>query len=82
MTVSSKTNSKYGHESNDVPIAVVGYACRFPDDATSPLGFLKLLAAGRSAWSEVPKNRFNVDSFWHPDTNRIGTTVARGMKDR
>jgi len=61
-----------------IPIAVVGYGCRFPGDATSPEAFFNMLAEGRSAWSEVPKNRFNIDSYWHPNPERIGTTTARG----
>ena len=61
-----------------VPIAIVGYACRFPGDATSPTAFYEMLAKGRSAWSEVPANRYNVDAYWHPSADRIGTTTARG----
>ena len=67
-----------GHGGATKPVAVVGMACRFPDDATSPSAFYDLLANGRSAWSEVPKNRFNIDSYYHPSNNRIGTTNARG----
>ncbi|KAI8627782.1 putative polyketide synthase [Xylariaceae sp. FL1651] len=53
-------------------------ACRLPDDATSPAAFLDMLVKGRSAWSEVPKNRYNIDAYWHPSKQRIGTTTARG----
>ena len=67
-----------GGEDRMKPIAVVGMACRFPDDATSPSAFYDMLANGRSAWSEVPKNRFNIDAYYHPSNNRIGSTNARG----
>ena len=67
-----------GVEDATKPVAVVGMACRFPDDATSPSAFYDLLANGRSAWSEVPQNRFNIDSYYHPSNNRIGTTNTRG----
>lgn len=60
------------------PVAIVGMACRFPGDATSPQAFYDMLANGRSAWGEVPKNRYNIDSYWHPNKERIGTTSARG----
>jgi len=60
------------------PIAVVGMACRFPDDATCPSAFYDMLANSRSAWSEVPKNRFNVDSYYHPSNTRIGSTNTKG----
>lgn len=60
------------------PVAVVGMACRFPDDATSPDAFYEMLANGRAAWSEVPENRFKIDSYYHPNGGRVGTTQARG----
>ena len=60
------------------PIAIVGMACRFPDDAISPAAFYEMLAKGRSAWSEVPKNRYNIDAYHHLSSGRIGTTTARG----
>ena len=60
------------------PVAVVGLACRYPEDATSPPALFEMLFKGRSAWSEVPSNRFNIDSYWHPNKDRIGTTTARG----
>ncbi|KAI0415269.1 putative polyketide synthase [Xylaria grammica] len=61
-----------------MPVAVVGMACRFPGDATSPTAFFEMLVKGRSAWSEVPKDRYNIDAYWHPSKERIGTTTARG----
>ncbi|KAI0451648.1 putative polyketide synthase [Xylaria acuta] len=61
-----------------MPVAVVGVACRFPGDAISPGAFLDMLIKGHSAWSEVPGNRYNIDAYWHPSKERIGTTTARG----
>lgn len=60
------------------PVAVVGMACRYPDEATSPSAFYDMLVNARSAWGEVPKNRYDIDSFYHPNRERIGTTTARG----
>ncbi|KAJ8131128.1 hypothetical protein O1611_g2501 [Lasiodiplodia mahajangana] len=65
-------------EDKMVPVAVVGMACRFPGDATSPAAFYDMLIRGRSAWSEVPKSRYNIDAYWHPSKDRVGTTTARG----
>ena len=70
--------SRHGETDKMKPVAVVGLACRYPGDATSPSAFYDLLIDGRSAWSEVPKNRYNIDSYWHPNKDRIGTTTARG----
>lgn len=57
----------------DVPIAIVGMGCRFPGEATSPEKLWQLCASARSAWSEVPPDRWNRDAFYHPDGGRIGT---------
>lgn len=45
------------------PIAVIGLALRFPQDATSPEAFWQMLMQGRSAMTDVPKERFNIDAF-------------------
>ncbi|TGJ82080.1 hypothetical protein E0Z10_g6692 [Xylaria hypoxylon] len=65
-------------EDKIMPVAVVGMACRFPGDATSPAAFFEMLVKGRSAWSEVPKDRYNIDAYWHPSKDRVGTATARG----
>ncbi|KAI0897641.1 ketoacyl-synt-domain-containing protein [Annulohypoxylon nitens] len=55
------------------PIAVVGLGCRFPGNATSPTALWEMLREGRSAWSEIPKERMNIASYFHPSGNRQGT---------
>lgn len=52
--------------------------CRYPGDATSPSKLWDLLDAGRSALSTVPSNRFNVDAWYHPDSQRPGGVSAKG----
>jgi len=52
------------------PIAVIGLALRFPQDATSPQAFWDMLLEGRSAMTEVPKDRWNIDAFYHPNPDR------------
>ncbi|KAL4794077.1 hypothetical protein BDV19DRAFT_390587 [Aspergillus venezuelensis] len=58
-------------------IAVIGLACRFPGEASSPQQFWDLLSKGRSAYSSVSK-RWNVDAFHHSKRGRLGTSVASG----
>lgn len=66
-----------------MPIAIVGMACRMPGEATSPDKLWKLISEQRTAWSEMPKDRMNIDSFYHPDGERSGnvnyptSTVSR-----
>ena len=52
------------------PIAVIGLDLKFPQDAVSAETFWRLLIEGRSAMTEVPKDRFNLDAFYHPDATR------------
>ncbi|KAK3948740.1 hypothetical protein QBC32DRAFT_380299 [Pseudoneurospora amorphoporcata] len=56
------------------PIAIVGSGCRFTGEATSPAKLWELLKDPKDLTREVPKNRFNVDGFYHPDGEYHGTT--------
>lgn len=53
-----------------MPIAVIGMSCRLPGDASNPHKLWDLCSEGRSAWSVVPAEKFNVDAFYHPDPER------------
>ncbi|KAJ5595529.1 uncharacterized protein N7459_001737 [Penicillium hispanicum] len=61
----------------DDDIAVIGIGLKFPGDATSPESFSDLLLKGRSALRETPNDRYNVDSFYHPDQDRLGAVNVR-----
>ena len=54
------------------PIAIVGIACRFPGDATSPSKLWDLCAAGQDGWSAIPQDRFDVKSLYDADKEKIG----------
>ncbi|KAJ6189933.1 hypothetical protein N7519_004841 [Penicillium mononematosum] len=58
---------------NVTPIAVVGMSFRGPGDATDTEGLLRMVAEGRESRSEIPKQKWNHDSFYHPDPSRYGT---------
>lgn len=59
------------------PIAIVGSACRFPGDATSPAKLWKLLKEPRDVLTEIPESRFNSKAFYQPDGSHHGTTNVR-----
>ncbi|KAK3991082.1 putative polyketide synthase [Cladorrhinum sp. PSN332] len=61
-----------------IPIAIIGMSCRFAGDVDSPEKLWKLLAEGRSAWSEIPKDRFNIDGFHHPNFEKLNSTNVVG----
>ncbi|KAI1760379.1 hypothetical protein GGR53DRAFT_509864 [Hypoxylon sp. FL1150] len=61
------------------PIAVIGMGCRFPGGADSPERLFLMAAEGRHGWTEVPSDRFNWSSFYHPNTESVsGTTNQKG----
>ena len=60
------------------PIAVIGYSCRFPQDAYNPQKFWELLSNARCTSTPVPKDRFNVESFYHPDPARVNSYNIKG----
>nr|ALQ32758.1 putative polyketide synthase [Fusarium aywerte] len=59
-------------------IAVVGIGLRFPGDASSPEELWKVLERGESQWSEFPKDRLNIDGYYHPGGDRQGSISFRG----
>ena len=61
-----------------MPIAVVGISGRYPGDAADPEKLWELISNARSAMTEVPADRFNIDAFWHPHNERSGTINCRG----
>lgn len=54
-------------------IAIIGLSGRFPGDGTTPRHLWDLLKEGKSALGEVPKSRYNVNGFYHPDGGKAGT---------
>lgn len=59
------------------PIAIVGSACRFPGDASTPEKLWDLLRKPRDVLQEIPADRFNVDKFYHPNAAHHGTSNVR-----
>ncbi|OAA50075.1 Beta-ketoacyl synthase [Beauveria brongniartii RCEF 3172] len=54
------------------PIAIVGSACRFPGDATSPSKLWDLLKSPRDLSQDI--ERFNVKGFYHENGHHHGAT--------
>lgn len=54
------------------PIAIIGMACRFAGDVSTPSELWELCAAGKDGWSPIPTERFDVKSFYDPDKEKPG----------
>jgi acyl transferase domain-containing protein len=49
---------------NDVPIAVIGISYRAP--GVGKTGLWEYLSQARSAWTDVPKDRFDHTAYFRP----------------
>lgn len=58
------------------PVAVIGYSLKFPQDAVSADSFWKMLIEKRCAMTEFPKDRINLNAFYHPDADRSDTVMT------
>ncbi|PMD26969.1 ketoacyl-synt-domain-containing protein [Hyaloscypha hepaticicola] len=60
------------------PIAIVGMAMRFPGASHSSEQFWQMLSEGRSAHKKIPKERFDIEGYYHPDAARAGSINVKG----
>ncbi|KAI9693527.1 MAG: Type I Iterative PKS [Bogoriella megaspora] len=65
------------HDSPD-PIAVIGFALKFPGEARNVEGFWDMLVNGRCAMTDFPKDRINLDGHYHPDASHLDELPVRG----
>ncbi|MDJ1469706.1 SDR family NAD(P)-dependent oxidoreductase [Xanthocytophaga flava] len=64
-------------KNNLEPIAIIGIGCRFPGNVTDPASFWSRLQAGFDAITDVPENRWKLDNYYDPDTQKAGKIKSR-----
>lgn len=62
------------------PIAIIGMSCKFPGDASSPEKLWRMLAEGRSAWTEMLSSRFNLKGVYHPNKEKLSTASSQRQR--
>ncbi|KGO61703.1 Acyl transferase/acyl hydrolase/lysophospholipase [Penicillium expansum] len=67
-----------GEQGTPQPIAIIGYACRLPGQVTSPSDLWELCTRARSGWTPIPKDRFSVEAFHHPNPSKVGSFNPKG----
>ncbi|KAI2940983.1 hypothetical protein CBS63078_564 [Aspergillus niger] len=58
-------------------LAVIGYALRYPQDASDSVRFWDFLLKAREASTAFPEDRINQKAFYHPDPDHGGTIHAK-----
>ena len=59
------------------PIAITGIGCSFPGGVSTPEAFWQLLCDGIDAITEVPLERFDVDTYYDPRPATPGKIMTR-----
>lgn len=59
------------------PIAVIGIGCRFPGNANSPEAYWELLRDGVDAISEIPADRWDLQSLYDPNPDVPGKMISK-----
>lgn len=65
-------NSEWASE----PIAVIGMSCKFSGGASNPDKLWDLMASGKTGWSEIPKERYNLEGVYHANHERNSTVCT------
>lgn len=69
--------SAEGIKQSDDAIAIIGMACRLPGGNDTPQEFWDFLNARRSGITEIPKDRWGVDVFYHENADSIAKSVSK-----
>jgi acyl transferase domain-containing protein len=62
--------SPEGSAFEEDPIAICGFALKFPQEAATEEAFWTMLVEKRSAMTEFPPDRMNINGFYHPSRSQ------------
>ncbi|KAL4867936.1 hypothetical protein BDV12DRAFT_197797 [Aspergillus spectabilis] len=60
------------------PLAIIGFAAKYAQEADSAETFWEFLLQARESMTSFPKDRLNLDGYYHPDPEHAGTIHAKG----
>ncbi|KAF4953184.1 hypothetical protein FGADI_6159 [Fusarium gaditjirri] len=73
-----RVTSAYAATPDNDPICIVGMACRLPGGIRSPDDLWDFMIQKKSAYGPVPADRYDINGFYHPQSNRSGGTNVPG----
>lgn len=69
-----------GHDESSMDIAIIGMACRLPGHVSNLQSFWDLCLTARDTWSEVPKERFSQEHFYHPNPDQTNCVSPKSLQ--
>lgn len=73
-TVHSNMGSSDIFQETGEPIAIIGTACRFSGSLNNPSKLWEFLRDPKDVLTKIPKERFNVAAYYHPNGQHHGTS--------
>lgn len=73
-TVHSNMGSSNIFQETREPIAIIGTACRFSGSLNNPSKLWEFLRDPKDVLTKIPKERFNVAAYYHPNGQHHGTS--------
>ncbi|MGG3571970.1 type I polyketide synthase [Bacillus gobiensis] len=59
------------------PIAIIGMGCRFPGGGNNTEEFWQNLVSGKDSITEIPKDRWDIDRYYDPNSKKKGKSKAK-----
>ncbi|NEO78391.1 type I polyketide synthase [Moorena sp. SIO4G3] len=75
--LSEETRLEMMERSRSEAIAIIGIGCRFPGNANTPESFWELLSNGKDSITEIPLERWDLDSYYDPNPDTPGKMYIR-----
>ena len=60
------------------PLAIIGMSARLPGGVSNLRQFWEMCCRRRNPWSKIPKDRFSIEAYHHPDPDKKGSTNTIG----
>jgi acyl transferase domain-containing protein len=64
------------------PVAIIGFAFKFPGEGDTPDGFWKMLLEKQCVMTEFPKDRMSVDSHYRKEKKQTTVSKLRAPRRR